>query len=204
MYSYNRYKGIGLLETLLALGIIAIIFMFSFSRYQLYNHERKVAITRNSVDMMLEALTRYYYANCSGRLEFRPFTAKELNKMGFLPGEKLETPLAHRNIQGRIIQQKNSDEKTRDLIPNVYFMQAELTFSKEQEAAFYKNPLNATHQAGAILTWDKLPRQNMRITKYASQSTPWLSSNRMLSYRREKMKILRLASEKEGIIRCPD
>jgi type II secretory pathway pseudopilin PulG len=64
--SATHIQGLSVLELLLVLVVIAAIFFASVSRYQVYRRERNVAIIRENITLLYQALLLHYATNCKG------------------------------------------------------------------------------------------------------------------------------------------
>jgi type II secretory pathway pseudopilin PulG len=61
----KKLQGITLLESLLALAIASSIVIFGIQQYSSFKRDRDVLALRYNVDLILQAMRDYYYANCA-------------------------------------------------------------------------------------------------------------------------------------------
>lgn len=57
-------QGITLIELVLAITVAAIVALMAFNRYQDYVIKNNVATINNSVTLIMDAMTKYYYEHC--------------------------------------------------------------------------------------------------------------------------------------------
>lgn len=138
-------RGIGLLELLLVLVIVAVLVILAAKRYKTYQQDSNIAIMRETVTTLVNGFNQYYFAHCNLQDWPQPITLAALNlpQTTQVPNPFGPTDYVFGIRDSNMPNKGNSTYYLRQL-----YIQIPLDRRYSSETTYFQNALRATSVLG--------------------------------------------------------
>lgn len=177
-------KGFTLLETLLVIGIVAGILIFSVNQYRAYERQADLAAVKSDVTLIRQALNRYYHIQgCQTDGRFAGNLTPTIVELGLPASYENREPIVSGGYSAVIV---DTQHKTASGKP-IYRLRVKAVLPASYNAAqvhWYANALHGTVAHGTTLQWTGLPN----VADNKASQTLWVLNGQAAQFKAAKTK----------------